>query len=136
MRAGSRDTVRSRALTGKPARQLRTAWTEAWDGKSSPGTLPMPLQFMLTAEALTRIGRAAEREGAPARELVGTAVWQIVSRMNEVRSAADVIRSLVEEYVEVVGKLEGTLQAAQAGRAAGVAKEGNQQQGESAAAAV
>ena len=30
--ATSRDTVRSRAMTGKPARQLRTAWTDAWEG--------------------------------------------------------------------------------------------------------
>ena len=29
--ANSRDTVRSRSMTGKPARQLRTAWTEAWE---------------------------------------------------------------------------------------------------------
>src|SRR6201996_2607246 len=29
LQATSTDTVRSRALTGKPARQLRTAWTEA-----------------------------------------------------------------------------------------------------------
>ena len=36
--ATSRDTVRSRAMTGKPARQLRTAWTEAWEGPDSPGT--------------------------------------------------------------------------------------------------
>src|SRR5207237_837526 len=28
--ASSRDTVRSRAMTGKPARQLRTRWTDAW----------------------------------------------------------------------------------------------------------
>src|SRR5262245_45611409 len=42
--ATSRDTVRSRAYTGKPARQLRSAWTEAWDSPDSPGTLPMPLQ--------------------------------------------------------------------------------------------
>ncbi|NNL65730.1 MAG: nitronate monooxygenase, partial [Myxococcales bacterium] len=30
LRAGSSDTVRSRSLTGKPARQLRSAWTDAW----------------------------------------------------------------------------------------------------------
>ena len=29
--ATSRDTVRSRAMTGKPARQLRTGWTDAWE---------------------------------------------------------------------------------------------------------
>ena len=42
-------------MTGKPARQLRTPWTEAWDGPDSPGPLPMPLQFMLTADAQARI---------------------------------------------------------------------------------
>src|SRR5437588_7051503 len=45
--ASSTDTVRSRSMTGKPARQLRTAWTEAWESADSPGTLPMPLQFIL-----------------------------------------------------------------------------------------
>src|SRR5690242_18163406 len=45
--ATSRDTVRSRSWTGKPARLLKTAWTEAWESEKSPGTLPMPMQFML-----------------------------------------------------------------------------------------
>ncbi|MGH8972293.1 MAG: nitronate monooxygenase, partial [Acidimicrobiia bacterium] len=45
--AGSSDTVRSRSLTGKPARQLRSAWTEAWERPDSPGPLPMPLQPLL-----------------------------------------------------------------------------------------
>lgn len=53
--AGSGDTVRSRALTGKPARQLRTEWTDAWDGPDGPGALPMPLQGLLVAEAVSRI---------------------------------------------------------------------------------
>ncbi len=56
--ATSRDTVRSRAMTGKPARQLRTAWTEAWEGPESPGTLPMPLQGILHQEAGRRTQRA------------------------------------------------------------------------------
>ena len=34
--ADSRSTVRSRAMTGKPARQLRTAWTEAWERDDAP----------------------------------------------------------------------------------------------------
>ncbi|MFI5045273.1 MAG: nitronate monooxygenase, partial [Acidimicrobiales bacterium] len=37
--ATSTDTVRSRAYTGKPARQLRTDWTDAWESDRSPGTL-------------------------------------------------------------------------------------------------
>jgi len=70
---------------------LKTAWTEAWDGGDSPGALPMPLQFMLTAEAMTRMNRYAHVEGSRARELVGVPVGQIVGRMNTVRSARDVI---------------------------------------------
>jgi len=105
--ATSSDTVRSRALTGKPARQLRTAWTEAWDGPGSPGPLPMPLQFMLTADAQTRMHRYAHAPGSRARELVGTPIGQVVSRLNEVRSTRDVIFRMVEEYQETIERLTG-----------------------------
>ena len=52
--ATSRDTVRSRSFTGKPCRMLRNDWTEAWEGPDSPGPLGMPLQFMVTAEAVAQ----------------------------------------------------------------------------------
>ena len=106
LKAGSRDTVRSRALTGKPARQLRTPWTDAWDDPKGPGPLPMPLQFMLTAEAQTRIGRS----GNPA--LAGSPVGQIVGRMNRVRSTRDVIFDLVEGAVAAVERLNEQTNAA------------------------
>jgi NAD(P)H-dependent flavin oxidoreductase YrpB (nitropropane dioxygenase family) len=109
LRATSRDTVRSRSMTGKPARLLRTGWTDAWDGPESPGTLPMPLQFMLNADAMYRIHRNAEREDSGARELVGTPVGQIVGRMNSVRSCRDVIYDMVSECVETVERLSASL---------------------------
>src|SRR6201999_359232 len=34
--ATSSDTVRSRSMTGKPARMFRTAWTEEWERADSP----------------------------------------------------------------------------------------------------
>ncbi len=111
--ATSRDTVRSRALTGKPARQLRTAWTEAWDGADSPGALPMPLQFMLTAEATSRIHRYAHVGSSGAKELAGTPVGQIVGRMNSVRPARDVIYDMVAEFVEVVTGMSESLRASE-----------------------
>jgi NAD(P)H-dependent flavin oxidoreductase YrpB (nitropropane dioxygenase family) len=109
LRASARDTVRSRSMTGKPARQLRTAWTEAWDDPSSPGTLPMPLQFMLTSEAITRMHRYAHLETSRARELVGSPVGQIVGRMNSVRSVREVIYDLMNEFVEAVNRTSALL---------------------------
>ncbi len=109
LKATSRDTVRSRSLTGKPARQLRTAWTEAWDAPDSPGALPMPLQFMLGAEAMTRILRYSHVESSGAKELAGSPVGQIVGRMSSVRPARDLIYDMVSEFVDAVGRLSGLL---------------------------
>ena len=104
--ARSSDTVRSRSMTGKPARQLRTAWTEAWEAPESPGPLPMPLQFILWSYAMRRIGRAN------ANELVGMPVGQIVSRMNSVRTAKEVVLDMVNEYVDVTERMHTALTSA------------------------
>jgi NAD(P)H-dependent flavin oxidoreductase YrpB (nitropropane dioxygenase family) len=112
LQAGSRDTVRSRALTGKPARQLRTPWTDAWDDPKGPGALPMPLQFMLTAEAQTRIGVSGNEP------LAGSPVGQIVSRMDRVRPVSEVIDDLVGSAADAVERLNQQLSAA-ASRAGG-----------------
>ncbi|MDL4775960.1 MULTISPECIES: NAD(P)H-dependent flavin oxidoreductase [Thermomonosporaceae] len=97
--ATSRDTVRSRAWTGKPARFLKTAWTEAWEGEKSPGYLPMPMQFMLVSDALPRIARSGDGE------LVTFPVGQIVGSMNQVKPAGQVVYDLIEEYVEAIERL-------------------------------
>ncbi len=102
--AGSGDTVRSRALTGKPARQLRTEWTDAWDDPNGPGTLPMPLQGLLVAEALTRIQK---HEIEP---LLGTPVGQIVGKMNSERSVQEVFDDLTsgfERAIDRINKIAG-----------------------------
>jgi NAD(P)H-dependent flavin oxidoreductase YrpB (nitropropane dioxygenase family) len=111
--AGARDTVRSRSLTGKPARQLKTAWTEAWDGPGSPGTLSMPLQFMATVEAISRIHHYAHSDKYGAKDLVGSPVGQIVSRMNAVRPARQVIYDMVQEFVDATTRVSETLTAAE-----------------------
>ena len=50
---------RAVAVPHRQARaQLRTAWTEAWERADSPGTLPMPLQFMATQTRGARIARS------------------------------------------------------------------------------
>jgi NAD(P)H-dependent flavin oxidoreductase YrpB (nitropropane dioxygenase family) len=105
LKASSRDTVRSRALTGKPARQLRTAWTDAWEAPDSPGTLPMPLQYMLTAEAQRRIGRYGQLHPDDPKGLLGTPVGQIVGRMKSIPSSRDVVYNMVEEAIETLREL-------------------------------
>jgi NAD(P)H-dependent flavin oxidoreductase YrpB (nitropropane dioxygenase family) len=99
MHASSRDTVRSRCLSGKPARQLRTGWTDAWDREDCPGTLPMPLQYMLTAEAQRRIAKAQTEE------LIGIPVGQIVGTMSSVRPVKDVIFEMIEEFIDASERL-------------------------------
>jgi len=104
LKATSRDTIRSRSLSGKPARQLKTAYIDAWERKDTPDPLPMPLQFLLCSEALTRIGRAA-RQGGKASELMGTPVGQIVGAMKHQQSSRELIYELVEGYFESVRRL-------------------------------
>jgi NAD(P)H-dependent flavin oxidoreductase YrpB (nitropropane dioxygenase family) len=98
--AESRDAVRSRSMTGKPARQLRTAWTEAWERPGAPKTLPMPLQGIVFSELAHRVTRSRNRA------LSGSPVGQIVSRMNTVRASRDVVREMVEECVEAKDRLD------------------------------
>ncbi|WP_460306465.1 NAD(P)H-dependent flavin oxidoreductase [Actinocorallia aurea] len=99
LKATSRDTVRSRAWTGKPARFLKTAWTEAWESEKSPGYLPMPMQFMLISDALRRISRSGDGE------LVTFPVGQIVGSMNQVKPTAQVVYDLMSEFIEATDRL-------------------------------
>jgi NAD(P)H-dependent flavin oxidoreductase YrpB (nitropropane dioxygenase family) len=110
--ARSQDAVRSRSLSGKPARMLKTAWTEAWESDECPGFLPMPLQYMACADANARISHFAKNPNSRASELLGMPVGQIVSRMNHEVKAADVVYQFMEEFVDAVERLNGLLEAA------------------------
>ncbi|HVO24235.1 MAG TPA: nitronate monooxygenase family protein [Candidatus Margulisiibacteriota bacterium] len=104
LKAGSRDTVRSRSFTGKPCRMLRNDWTEAWEGPESPGTLGMPLQFMVTADAVSRTHRYADK--GRAKEVMFNPIGQIVGALNTVRPVKEVMMQLVEEYLEATERLQ------------------------------
>jgi NAD(P)H-dependent flavin oxidoreductase YrpB (nitropropane dioxygenase family) len=110
LHATSRDVVRSRARTGKPARQLRTAWHDAWEGPSSPGTLPMPLMSMVSRVALARIEEAAEGGHEGARKLASYYAGQGVGLMTESKSAAGVVRAFMEEFADAYDALRGAVE--------------------------
>ncbi len=103
--ASSRDTVRSRSFTGKPARMLRNDWTEAWERPDTPDPLPMPLQGMVTMDMIQRTHLYAEKAQAVAFNPVG----QIVGAMNQVRPARVVVSELIDGYYDAVERLQGLM---------------------------
>ncbi len=97
--ATSADTVRSRIYSGKPARLLKTRWTQAWAAPDAPEPLPMPLQNILVSEAHTRIMQAEDPE------VVAMPVGQIVGQLNEVRPVSEVMSGLLTELEETLDRL-------------------------------
>jgi NAD(P)H-dependent flavin oxidoreductase YrpB (nitropropane dioxygenase family) len=108
--ATSSDTLRSRSLTGKPARQLRSAWTDEWDDPANPRPLGMPLQPILVGEARARIERASYRAGSGAEQLANYFVGQIVGSMNVSKPAAQVVFDMIDEFIESVQQLARQLE--------------------------
>jgi NAD(P)H-dependent flavin oxidoreductase YrpB (nitropropane dioxygenase family) len=99
LKASTSDTVRSRSTTGKPARQLRSAWTDEWEDPANPDPLPMPLQPLLIADAQRRVNHAAATNPG-AEQLVNYFVGQVVGRMNQVKASRQVVMDMVEEFID------------------------------------
>jgi NAD(P)H-dependent flavin oxidoreductase YrpB (nitropropane dioxygenase family) len=106
LHASSLDTVRSRCISGKPARQLKTPYTEAWDAPTSPGTLPMPLQWMATAEATQRIYRHAQTGKPGSAQLLGTPVGQLVGQLTQRRAVKQVVQDMVSECLDALDRVQ------------------------------
>jgi NAD(P)H-dependent flavin oxidoreductase YrpB (nitropropane dioxygenase family) len=103
--ARSRDTIRSKARTGKPSRQLRSAWHDAWEGPESPGSLPLPLMSILSTPAFMSIEKSAEAGNAGARDLLSYWVGQGVGLVESVTSAEQVVQEFMRDYGEAVERL-------------------------------
>lgn len=103
--ATSRDTVRSRSRTGKPARMLRSAWTQEWEGPDSPGTLGMPLQMIMAQGAMNQIDKIAESGHPGARDLANYFVGQVVGQLNQVKPVRQVVYEMIEEFATAIDRL-------------------------------
>lgn len=108
--AGTDDTVRTRAMTGKHTRFLRSKWTEAWERAEAPEILKTPLQSVLVYEYLRRIDHAMKAPGVTpesgAYQLYTYPVGQGIGAQNTSRSARDVVREMIEGYVNAVSRLQ------------------------------
>jgi NAD(P)H-dependent flavin oxidoreductase YrpB (nitropropane dioxygenase family) len=106
--AGSRDTVRSRSFTGKPARMLRNDWTEAWEHPDNPKPLDMPLQYMVSGIAVAATHRWPEQS----KDVAFNPVGQVVGQLTKVEKTSTVIQRWVEEYIESIERLNALAAAA------------------------
>ena len=109
LEANARNTVRSRSRTGKPTRQLQSAWTDAWEFLNALEPLEMPLQGVLSRPAMDKIDTKAAvgHEGAAA--LSTYYVGQAVGLMNKEKSVKTIVYEFMEDYVEAVERLSNTL---------------------------
>jgi len=107
LRAASGDTVRSRAWTGKSARVLRNAWTEAWDAEDTLPTLKMPLHGLLAADAIRRTERYAGVAGT--QDVAMNICGQVIGQINEVESCRGAILRLLSEYVDALEQINAAM---------------------------
>jgi NAD(P)H-dependent flavin oxidoreductase YrpB (nitropropane dioxygenase family) len=108
--ATSRDTVRSAGRTGKPARQLKSEWTDAWlpnEGGQKP--LPLPLQSMLSEPIIRRVDMLASQGHPGAQAMATYFVGQGVGMMNKVKPAREVVREFIEDYLAATERLSNSL---------------------------
>ncbi len=105
--ASARDTVRSKSRTGKPSRQLRSPWTDAWEAEGAPRPLPMPLQSLVSEPALRKVDKLSEGGHEGAKALATYWVGQGVGLMNEAMSAGQVVQAFKEDWVAACERLNG-----------------------------
>ena len=108
--ATSSDTLRSRSRTGKPARQLRSAWTDEWESPAVAG----PAADAAAADAHRRGVSGASTAprttlDSGAGQLANYFVGQVVGTMNEVKPAGRVVLDMVEEFIDAVQRVESMM---------------------------
>jgi NAD(P)H-dependent flavin oxidoreductase YrpB (nitropropane dioxygenase family) len=107
--ATSRDTVRSRSRTGKPTRQLRSAWSDAWNAPGAPEPLPMPLQGLLSRPPMAKVDKLAAGGHEGAKKLAAYYVGQAVGLMNTEQSVRSVVYEFMQDYADAVERQSATL---------------------------
>jgi len=96
LEAQSTQTLRTRCMTGKPVRLLRTPFEEAWNAPDAPAPLPAPLQGVLVLPFLNRV---FQNRVTP---LMGQAVGQAVGLLKQRRTCRATVDEIVNEMVDAL----------------------------------
>lgn len=102
--AQSNDTVITRCYSGKPSRVLRSGWTDAWAAQDAPDPLQMPLQSLLTKEAMARVTRAN------ADSMASYPAGQVIGMMRTETSVRQVYHDMLVEFAETLERLNALSQ--------------------------
>ncbi len=97
--ARSQDAVISRCYSGKPSRVLKSGWTDAWTAAGAPDPLMMPLQSLLTKEAMARVTRAN------AEALASYPAGQVIGQMQNETTVRQIFYDMLAEFAEAVDRL-------------------------------
>jgi NAD(P)H-dependent flavin oxidoreductase YrpB (nitropropane dioxygenase family) len=95
--AGSGDTRITRGSSGKPQRQVRSGWTDAWAEPNAPKPLGMPYQHALVGDLLTAINEHQ------VESLLYSPAGQGVAWTREQGSVREVLQTLTDDALTALG---------------------------------
>jgi NAD(P)H-dependent flavin oxidoreductase YrpB (nitropropane dioxygenase family) len=113
--AAAEDTQRTRAMTGKPSRLLKTAWVTEWERPDTPDPLPNPLHAVAIGSYVSRIEKAAASPDATAQSGAGalapTAAGQVIGLITQETSCRQVMVEMMTGCVDAVASVQELLEA-------------------------
>lgn len=105
--ATEEDTVRSKSWTGKPCRMLKNDWTEAWEKDPVIKPLGMPLQGLVTADAIRRTHTYAAV--GQCQKVAFNPVGQVVGQIKHIEKSKQVIERMLTEYVDALERVNNLM---------------------------
>jgi NAD(P)H-dependent flavin oxidoreductase YrpB (nitropropane dioxygenase family) len=113
--AAAEDTQRTRAMTGKPSRLLKSAWVSEWERPDTPAPLPNPLHAVAIGPYVARIEKAAASPHATpdtgAGALAPTAAGQVIGLLREETSCRQVMVEMMTGCVDAIASVQDVLEA-------------------------
>jgi NAD(P)H-dependent flavin oxidoreductase YrpB (nitropropane dioxygenase family) len=100
LEAGDTSTVKSKFISGKPNRHLRSPWDDAWE-ETAKKPLPIPLQGLLFWDYFTSITQAE------AFEVSGETMGQGVGLIDSIKPAKQIVEDMVAKAIQVYGEMGG-----------------------------